>query len=182
MRKARVLPEPAIRRKVCGEKSISELKSALGGTTRMPHSRDSLVLLPGGRRPLQPPPELREGSDERAVFVQVAASVPDGHFAPEDVGLLAEYARTATLARFASEELLANPVVGKTVNPWLATHASAIRQLAMLATRLRIGPRSRSANTRKAKPVSPPSYYDLHPATPPPTPPSKEGDPWKRQW
>ena len=65
--------------------------------------------------PLEPPPELREGSAERALFVEIAASFPDGHFAPEDVGLLAEYARTATLARYASEELLANPVIGTTV-------------------------------------------------------------------
>jgi hypothetical protein len=142
----------------------------------MPHSRDSLVLLPGGRRSLQPPPELREGSDERAVFVQIAASVPDAHFAPEDVSLLAEYARVATLARYASEEMLANPIVAGTVNPWLATHASAVRQMALLSTRLRIGPRSRSANTRKAKPGPPPSYYDLNPIGPSV---SKEGD---RQW
>ena len=70
----------------------------------MPHSKASLVMFPGGRRPLQPPPELREGTVEREVFVEIAASVPDGHFAPEDVGLLAEYARVATLARYASEE------------------------------------------------------------------------------
>ena len=101
----------------------------------MPHSRNSLVLLPGGRRPLEPPPELREGSAERALFVEIAASFPDGHFAPEDVGLLAEYARTATLARYASEELLANPVIGTTVNPWLGTHSKAVRQMMTLATR-----------------------------------------------
>ena len=46
---------------------------------------------------------MRAGS--RALFVQVAASVPEGHFAPEDVALLAEYARTATLARYASGTL-----------------------------------------------------------------------------
>lgn len=142
----------------------------------MPHSRDLLVLLPGGRRVLEPPAELREGTVERQVFVEIAASVPDGHFAPEDVGLLAEYARVATLARYASEEMLANPVIAGTVNPWLATHANAVRQMALLSTRLRIGPRSRSANTRKAKPGPPPSYYDLHPV---PRPVSKEGD---RQW
>ena len=135
----------------------------------MPHSRDLLVLLPGGRRPLEPPPELREGSAERALFVEIAASFPDGHFAPEDVGLLAEYARTATLARYASEELLANPVIGTTVNPWLGTHSKAVRQMMTLATRLRIGPRSRSANTRKAKSMtSAPSYYDLNPIRPSP--------------
>jgi phage terminase small subunit len=133
----------------------------------MPHSRDSLVLLPGGRRPLEPPPELKDGTAERALFVQVAASVPDGHFAPEDVGLLAEYARTATLARYASEELLANPVIGTTVNPWLGTHSKAVRQMMMLATRLRLGPRSRSQNTRKGKPVSAPSWYDLNPVSTP---------------
>ena len=126
-------------------------------------------MLPGGRRVLEPPPELREGTVERQIFVEIAASVPDGHFAPEDVGLLAEYARTATLARYASEELLANPIVAGTVNLWLATHANAVRQMATLSTRLRIGPRSRSNNTRKAKPMaSSPSYYDLNPIRPSP--------------
>jgi hypothetical protein len=136
----------------------------------MPHSRASLLtILPGGRRVLDPPPELREGTVERAIFVQVAASVPDGHFAPEDVGLLAEYSRVATLARYASEELLANPVIGTTVNPWLGTHSKAVRQMMTLATRLRIGPRSRSHNVRKAKPMaSAPSYYDLNPIRPSP--------------
>jgi hypothetical protein len=139
----------------------------------MPHSRASLTILPGGRRVLEPPPELREGTVERQVFVEVAASVPDGHFAPEDVGLLAEYARVATLARYASEELLANAVIGSIANPWLATHASAVRQMALLSTRLRLGPRSRSHNVRKAKlPTSPPSYYDLHPSTETPKGPS----------
>jgi hypothetical protein len=137
----------------------------------MPHSRDSLVLLPGGRRPLQPPPELREGTVERQVFVEIAASVPDGHFQPEGIGLLAEYARIATLARYASEEMLANPIVAGTVNPWLATHGNAVRQMVALATRLRIGPRSRTQNTRKSKlPLSKPSYYDLHPSGPTLTP------------
>ena len=62
---------------------------------------------------------------------------------------------------------MANPIVAGTVNLWLATHANAVRQMVTLSTRLRIGPRSRSNNTRKAKPMaSPPSYYDLHPDPP----------------
>jgi hypothetical protein len=85
----------------------------------MLHSKASLTVLPGGRRVLEPPPELREGTVEREIFVHTAASVPDGHFAPEDVGLLAEYTRVAALARYASEELLANAVIGSIANPWL---------------------------------------------------------------
>jgi hypothetical protein len=146
----------------------------------MPHSRDSLVLLPGSRRVLEPPAELRAGTVERQIFVQTAAAVPPDHFSAEDVSLLAEYARSAALARYAGEELLANPVVGRTVNPWLATYSNAVRQMTTLATRLRIGPRARSANTRKAKPGPAPSYYELNPA---PRPVSKAGDDaWKRQW
>ena len=36
------------------------------------------------------------------------------------------------------------------MNPWLGTHASAVRQMALLSTRLRIGPRSRSHNVRRS--------------------------------
>ena len=129
----------------------------------------SLAVLPGGRRVLDPPPDLREGTVERQIFVEIAASVPDGHFAPEDVGLLAEYARTATLAAVCERGTPANAVIGSIANPWLATHSNAVRQMTVLATRLRIGPRSRSHNVRKAKPItSPLSYYDLHPISSPP--------------
>jgi hypothetical protein len=80
----------------------------LFGETSMPRrSNASLTIasfMPGLKR-VEPPPELSEGSVERAIFIETVASVPPEHFAPEDRVLLAEYARTAALARRASEEL-----------------------------------------------------------------------------
>ena len=104
--------------------------------------------------------EFAEGSIERSIFVETALSVPDDHFAAEDRVLLAEYCRSAALAKRASEELAASAVNGSMPSPWLAVHASAVRSVALLSTRLRLGPRSRSHNVRKTKLSSPPSYYD----------------------
>ena len=52
--------------------------------------------------------------------------------------MVAEYARTAALARRASEELAASAVVGSMPSP-LAVHGSAVRSMATLLTR-RMGP------------------------------------------
>jgi hypothetical protein len=139
----------------------------------VPHSRDhkaSLTVLPGGRRVLEPPPEFTAGSIERRIFVETVLSVPPEHFAPEDRVLLSEYCSAAAMAKRASEELAVSAVAGAMPSPWLAVHASAVRSMATLAVRLRLGPRSRSHNVRKStKPVSAPSYYDLirTTATPP---------------
>ena len=148
----------------------------------MPHSRASLMVLPGGRRVLEPPSEFTAGSIERRIFVETAMSVPDGHFAGEDVGLLAAYCRAMALERRASDELAACATVGCAPSPWLSVYATATRAIATYAVRLRIGPRARSHNTRKAKPGPPPSYYDLNPGTPVTAPASaSEGDGWTRR-
>jgi hypothetical protein len=173
MRNSQGLPETSIGRKVWATGKSDQKTSADrrgfsdNKRTPMPHSRASLTMLPGGRRVLEPPREFAEGSIERAIFVETVLSVPDDHFAPEDSVLLAEYCRSAALARRASEELAASAVSGSTPSPWLAVHSSAVRSVALLSTRLRLGPRSRSHNIRKGKPTLPPSYYDLHPVTRP---------------
>jgi hypothetical protein len=116
---------------------------------------------------LEPPREFTAGSIERSIFVETVMFVPDDHLDAEDRVLLAEYCRTAALARRATEELAASAVVGPMPSPWLAVHGSAC-SMALLSTRLRLGPRSRSHNVRKGKPGSPPSYYDLNPISAPP--------------
>ena len=133
----------------------------------MPHSRASLTVFPGGRRPMESPPEFTEGSIERSIFMETAMSVPPDHFAAEDIVLLAESARSVALAKRASEELAVSAVAGSMPSPWLAVHSSAVRSLALLTTRLRLGPRSRSHNVRKSRLPLAPSYYDLHPVNPP---------------
>jgi hypothetical protein len=66
------------------------------------------------------------------IFRQTVASVAPGHFAPADMVLLCAYARAAALERRAFEQANA------------AAHASAVKSLAALSVRLRIGPRSRA--------------------------------------
>jgi hypothetical protein len=73
----------------------------------MPHSRDSLVMLPGGRRVLEPPPGEGLGEVELAEFRRVVASCPSDHFCGEDIGLLCSYVRARVLERRSVEELLA---------------------------------------------------------------------------
>jgi hypothetical protein len=121
----------------------------------------SLTILPGGSRRLEPPPELGEGSIERAVFRQTVAAVTADHFQAEDMPLLAAYCRACALERRAADELAAGAVAGAMPSPWLAVHASAVRALSTLTVRLRLGPRSRGHHPRAAsKTKSPPSYYE----------------------
>jgi phage terminase small subunit len=101
------------------------------------------------------------GGVEAEIFRHVVASVPAEHFQAEDLHLLAAYSRAAALERRAAEELQACAVVGSQPSPWLAVHASAVRSLAALATKLRLGPRSRNPNNRRAaKSGATPSYYE----------------------
>jgi phage terminase small subunit len=133
----------------------------------MPHSRDSLVMLPGGRRVLEPPADL--GEVEAAIFRQVVASVAHEHFTPEDQPLISAYARALALERRASDELAAAAVGNH--QAWLPVYAAAVRAISTLAVRLRLGPKSRHPNnTRRSKLTSSPSYYDLHPVNPSMTP------------
>ena len=122
-------------------------------------SAASLTILTSGPRRLEPPPELR--GTEADVFRQTVASMAADHFQGEDILLLAAYCRAAALERRAAEELQIGAVVGSMPSPWLAVHASAVRSMATLATKLRIGPRARNpANRRAAKAGPAPSYYD----------------------
>jgi hypothetical protein len=125
-------------------------------------SKAALTLAHVGPRRLEPPPELGEGSIEREIFCQVVASVPPAHFQPEDVTLLAAYARSAALERRSAEELQVCVVAGGSPSPWLAVHATAVRSLSTMAVRLRLGPKARQPDRRRmARPASQPSYYQL---------------------
>jgi hypothetical protein len=124
-------------------------------------SAASLTIAAIGPRKVEPPPELGEGSIEREIINTTIAAVPAGHFATEDVPLLCAYARAASLDRRASEELQISAVAGAIPSPWLQVYSTAVRSVALLSTRLRIGPRSRSHDTRKAKARGgTPNYYE----------------------
>jgi hypothetical protein len=136
--------------------------SDLGGTLMPRQSEASLSiahLAPPLRR-FEPPPELEP--EAAAAFRATVAAVPATHFAPEDLPLLAEYARITVLTQRASAELAAAPIVDGRPTPWLEIYRTAHKAMLSLSVRLRLGARSRSPNQRSAKPgVSEPSYYEL---------------------
>ena len=137
---------------------------------RMPRKSKAALTIahigPGARR-LEPPPELTGRAAD--IFRHTVASAEYGRYQPEDTSLLIAYSQTVVLAETAAAELAANPVVDGKVSPWLAIQKEQVRLLAMLSTRLKIGPKSRRPDSRRAtKPTPEPSYYDLHPVSGPP--------------
>jgi len=131
------------------------------GTTPLPRASktSALILAPVSADRLEPPPEL--GEIEVAIFRRTVAAVTPGHFAPEDLPLLSAFARAAALERRAFDQV--NAGVGEQPSPWLGVHASAVKSLAALSVRLRVGPRSRapSNNRRRSAKAGAPSYYEL---------------------
>src|SRR5262249_15988151 len=129
----------------------------------------AIVAIGPGPKRLEPPPELAE--DAALVFRETVAAVPANHFQVEDSALLAAYSRTVVLARQAAAELPKNPLADGKVSPWLATHTAHVRLLAQLSIRLKLGPRARRPDARRAaKPTPRASYYETHPG-PAPEPP-----------
>jgi hypothetical protein len=119
----------------------------------------SLAAFNADARRLDCPAEL--SGIEAEIFRQTVASVSAGHFVAEDLVLLTQFARSAALARRASEELMVSATVGSVVSPWLAVHQSATKTMMQLSVRLRIGPRSRTPDDRRrSAQVGPTSYYD----------------------
>jgi phage terminase small subunit len=135
---------------------------------RQPQVTLSVAHIGPGARRLEPPAEL--GEIEVATFRKVVGSVPHDHFSAEDSDLLCAYCRALALERRASDELQAAATIGGQASPWLAVYATAVRAIAALTVRLRLGPKARHPNNtrRMSKPSSPPSYYDLHPVSGPP--------------
>ena len=121
MRTLQDLPGTSIRRKVrlgnCLEIFEAINRDFRVKEPRMPHSRNSLAVFPGGRRVLEPPPGEGLGEIEVAEFRRVIASCPSDHFSAEDVGLLCSYVRARVLERRSVEELLVSPAVAGTQNP-----------------------------------------------------------------
>jgi phage terminase small subunit len=114
---------------------------------------------PGLKR-LDPPSDLQ--GTERQIWIQTVASLPASHFLPEDAEILRAYCASAALARRAATELQASPLAGDRPTPWLKVHGSAVRSMAQMSVRLRLGPRSRDHNVRSGKTTArEPSYYEL---------------------
>jgi hypothetical protein len=157
------------------------------GTLGNPMPRKSKAALtiahigPGARR-LEPPADM--APEAAAVFRETVAIVPCGHFQPENMPLICSYARDVVLTQRAAAELAAQPVVDGKVSPWLAIYTTMLRAQVVLSRLLKIGPKARHPDSRRAsKPVREPSYYETHPVARTASPAPREGDDlWKRQW
>src|SRR6266536_5225500 len=120
-------------------------------TTDVPYGGDS--------RRIQPPAGLGEAA--KRVFLDTVVSCPLSQFRPADVPMLCRYAEACAVAEEAAGKLaVEDPVTpdGK-VSPWFRVHQEASKTIATLATKLRLGPRSRSKMAPKTK-AGPVSYYD----------------------
>ena len=103
---------------------------------------------------LAPPAHLNEA--EKAVFRDIVASADSGHFRPEDRELLGLYSVHTIEARRLAVRKRRSP-------DDLRGLRETTKLLMTLATKLRIGPKSRAPDHRRAASAgsrSPPSYYD----------------------
>jgi phage terminase small subunit len=117
------------------------------------------VIPYGSERRLRPPDALPD--DAKRAFVEVISTHTAGHFRPGDLTVLCRYCELVALAERAAFELSRNGVVlpdGK-LSAWFSVHASTVKQIGVLAARLKVGPSSRAKQQSKKTP-SPASVYD----------------------
>jgi hypothetical protein len=107
------------------------------------------VFKPKRRRPrLAPSPDAPDAVV--AVFGEIVAATPDGHFRASDAPLIQGYAEAIVLARQAAAALAREgPVIGGRASPWIVVQEKAHRSLASLSMRLRLSPQHR-ADSRSA--------------------------------
>jgi hypothetical protein len=116
------------------------------------------VLKPKRKRP-RLAPSAEAPDDVVAVFGEIVAATPDGHFRASDSPLIQGYAEAIVLARQAAAALAREgPVIGGRASPWIVVQEKAHRSLASLSMRLRLSPQhradSRSAGRRADQPPS----------------------------
>jgi hypothetical protein len=104
-------------------------------------SADSLAVVPVHKTELPPPAHL--GDEEAAVFRDVVGTADRGHFRPEDRELLALYAAHVVVAR----RLMARR--RRTVHQQRDLRAETAIVMS-LSTKLRLGPKSRAPDNRRA--------------------------------
>src|SRR5262249_49061161 len=97
-----------------------------------------------GHDRLQPPADLL-GARERELFVEVVDSLPDNHFAQEDLRLLVLYVQAVARAEQANKAI----VGGSMHEFWLRLHSASVRSAALMATKLRIGAKARDPSSRR---------------------------------
>jgi hypothetical protein len=105
---------------------------------------------------LRPPDDLT--GPERALFVDLVASVAGSHFRQSDLPVLCIFVRACVMEQTASGELSASGCVssdGK-VSPWASILKDAQRAVSVYSRLLRLNPVARQS----AQPEEPISYYE----------------------
>jgi hypothetical protein len=130
------------------------------GTGRRPYDTIEATRYGVPNSRLKPPPDLPE--PQKRAFLDLVAKCPASQFQPADVELICRWSESVVTARTAQAELAAAGMVGADgkPSPWVAIYQQAVRNQALLALRLRVGPQSRQPRAPKTKPVAM-SYYDL---------------------
>jgi phage terminase small subunit len=111
---------------------------------------------------LPPPDDLDDAA--AAVWRRIVASCAPKHFTAADVELMRCYCESAVLSQESYAQMRDHgPVVDGRPSPWLALQDKAVRALAMLAPKLRLGPSARTdakVTARQQRSGLPPSIYD----------------------
>ena len=117
-------------------------------------SSAALGVVPAYAPELPPPAHLNDA--EKAVFRDIVASADSGHFRPEDRELLGLYCIHTVEARRLADRKRRSPEQKRELR-------ETTKLLMALGTKLRLGPKSRAPDHRRAASAgsrSPPSYYD----------------------
>jgi len=127
-------------------------------------SAASLTVLKPKRTRVRLAPSPDAPSDVVAVFGEIVAATPAGHFRASDAPLIQGYAEAIVLARQAANALAREgPVVAGRGSPWVVVQEKAHRAMSMLSMRLRLSPQhradSRSAGRNADRPG--PSVYAM---------------------
>ena len=129
-------------------------------------SSASLSIIPVDGRPsrLQPPPDLDENA--RRLWIKLVGANAPEHFVPSDGPLLRAYCEAIAMAERAVEEMQAagGPVrADGTLSAWFSVRERCVRQMQVLANRLRLAPSARGGAKEAGREAArhQVSYYDM---------------------
>jgi hypothetical protein len=90
-------------------------------------------------------PRSEAPAEVRALFAEIVASCPPTHWRPSDTYLVESLAQAILTERAAYQNIaLESAVVGARVSQWISVAATSCKQIALLSTKLRLTPQSRS--------------------------------------
>jgi phage terminase small subunit len=123
----------------------------------------SVVRVDGRPNRLLPPPDL--GANARRLWVELVGANAPEHFKPSDRPLLQQYCETIAMAERAAQEMQATggPVLADgTLSAWFSVRERCVRQMAVLANRLRLTPSARGGAKEAGRAAArhQVSYYD----------------------